>query len=165
MPPLVRTATPGISVVAVALVRPICCVGVGSLPESQFYDRQFVGIERVADMRGDVFSGWVLVDDVVRFAEFCEYLDELVVLVQYESVVQVCVDPRFGDIAYVCEVDDHPALVGFVGFDVDFDAPVVSVQMSTLAVVVYESVPVAEVDATGNAVSWQGGVVALRPVR
>ena len=153
MPPLVRTATPGISVVAVASVRAICCVGVGSLPESQFYDRQFVGIECVADVRGDVLGSWILVDDVVRFAEVCQDLDELVVFVQYEPVVEVCVDPGFGDVAYVCEVDDHSALVGLLRFDVNFDASVVSVQVSALAVVVYKSVPVAEVYATGYAVT------------
>lgn len=113
-------------------------------------------------MRGDVLSRRVGVDCVVRFAHVFQDWDHGVVLVQYQAVVQVCIYPRLRDVANVGEVDDHAARVGFVGFDVDFDAPVVPVQMSTLAVVLQESVSVAEVNATGDAVSRQGCVLAKR---
>ena len=126
-PPLVRTATPGMSVATGKFVRAVCCVRVGCLPESQFYDWQPIRAERVADVRGDVLGGRILVDDVVWFAEFCQDLYQLVVSVQYETVVQVRVDPGLGNVPDIGEVDDHAAFVWFISFDVNFDASVVAV--------------------------------------
>ena len=61
-------------------------------------------------------------------------------------MVEVVVDPGFDDRLDVGEVDHHPAVVWFFGHYIDFDSSVVAVKVSTLAFVVQESMPVAEVD-------------------
>ena len=67
-------------------------------------------------------------------------------------MVEIVVDPGLDDIFDIGEIDNHAAVVGFVGFDIDFDATVVSVQVSTFAFVVEKAMPVAEIDDSGHLV-------------
>jgi hypothetical protein len=71
---------------------------------------------------------------------------------QDHLVIELSIDPALHDPLDVAEVDHHVARIERIGANLDLGNGVVPVRMLADAVVVEQSMPVAEVDALGDGV-------------
>ena len=62
-------------------------------------------------------------------------------------MVEVGVDPSLDKVTHVAKVHDHAESIQRIGLNIHFEERVVSVQVPTLAVVVQQTVTIAELDS------------------
>src|SRR5262245_13128426 len=106
----------------------------------------------IEDELCDPLDRWIAVDDEDGLAELPERRDERVVVPQDHLVIELPVDPPLDHPLDVAEIADHIPVVERAGADLDLGDGVVAVGMLTDAVVVEQTMAVAEVDALGNAI-------------
>ena len=95
---------------------------------------------------GDVFRRRVVVNQTKRLAEFLKRGNGRVIAAQNHAVVQLIINPTTHNTFNVGEVEHHAAVIQRSTFQHNHSPTVVTVQVSALAVVIHQSVAVAEID-------------------
>ena len=95
----------------------------------------------VENQLGDVFRGWVLVQQVEWLAHFFEHGDHWVATAKDHAMVQVLVDPGAYRLLDVAEIQHHPPRVQLRSFNADHGPTVVAMQVTALAIVVQQPMP------------------------
>jgi hypothetical protein len=101
---------------------------------------------------GDVLDRRVALGSEDGLAEGFERLHQRIVLPEDHSVIQLTVDPAFHNPLDVAEVANHVASIEGIVPYLDFSHRVVSVRVLADAVIVQQSMAVAELDALGHGV-------------
>src|SRR6187431_425937 len=100
----------------------------------------------------DALRGGIAVEQVHRLAHLLQRSNERIVLPQDHLVIELLIDPALDDAFDVAEVSDHVAAVESGGPDMDLDNRVVPVRVLAHAVVIHQSMAVAELDPLGHGV-------------
>ena len=109
----------------------------------------------VKDEARDPFDGWVTIDDEDRLAQLLQRLDQRIIVTEDHLVIELAIDPLLDDQFDVAEITDHVPRIERVGPNFDFGNGVVAMGMFACAIVVEETMAVAEIYALGDRIHGQ----------
>jgi hypothetical protein len=81
-----------------------------------------------------------------RFSKFMQIGDDRVILTEDHPVIELFVDPTTDHIFDIREIDDHPAVIEFVGLERNDNSTIVAVKMTALSLIVQKTMSIAKVN-------------------